>query len=304
MYEKVDSKSMTRRNKIVLVVFVSLFVGFIYLLCKPAIFVTTNYTLTSPKITSSVRIAHLSDIHNQEYGKDNKDLIEAVASQNPDFIFITGDSVSMHDEDVSSAIALVEELTEIAPVYYVYGNHEVINDNEYKRNMGDLFAKAGAHVLDFDYEDIDIKGQRIRIGGLYGFCLPKKYLETGDARKEEVDFLEEFQNTQRYTMLLTHLPAGWLEHDGLEEWEIDSVFSGHSHGGQIVLPVLGPVVAPDQGWFPDKVAGLFSSEDGRTQLIVSRGLGDSVKVPRINNDPELIIVDVIEEKIKNLILSK
>lgn len=292
--------NMKKYNRIVIgllcAIFLGIVLGMVAFICMPSdSFVTTFYTMHSSKMEAPIRIVHLSDIHNKEYGEANIHLIEETASMEPDLIFITGDSVSGDHEDISPAIDLVEQLVSIAPVYYVYGNHEDLNDYEFNRNIGELFAKAGAHVLDFSYEDVTIDGQELRIGGLYGLCFPEKFLETGEGSREEVDFLKEFQDTQRHTMLLTHLPVCWLEHDGLEEWDIDSVFSGHSHGGQFVLPVLGPVYAPDQGLFPDRVAGLFTSLDGTSQMVVSRGLGDSVKLPRINNDPELVVVDVVPE---------
>lgn len=273
-------------------------VWYAYMMWKPPVFVKTKYCITSDKITSPIRVAHLSDIHNREYGEGNCELLETVADENPDVIVVTGDMVSSKDEDVRPAVSLIEKLTEIASVYVVYGNHDINNDALYNRNLGQMLEEAGAKVLDFSYEDIDVNGQTVRIGGLYGFCFPEKYLEFGDGNRKECDFLNDFQDTEGYTMLLTHMPVVWLEYEGLEEWKMDCVFSGHSHGGQIVLPILGPVIAPDQGWFPDRVAGLFSSEDGTTQMIVSGGLGDSIKFPRINNDPELVIVDIVPDQKK------
>ncbi|MBE5956544.1 MAG: hypothetical protein E7253_08830 [Lachnospiraceae bacterium] len=286
---------MKKTMKIIIIVLLSVLFIYVCLLCKPKTFTTTNYVLTSVKATVPIRIAHLSDVHNREYGKDNQGLIEAVAAADPDAIFITGDSVSSKDEDVTPAVSLVERLAKIAPVFFSYGNHDLNNDALYNRNLGDMFEEAGATVLDFEYEDIEIKNQKIRIGGFYGFGFGKSYIETGDVKPEEYNFLKDFQDTARYTMLLAHLPVVWLEYNGLEDWDIDCIFSGHSHGGQIVLPILGPVIAPDQGWFPDRVSGHFTAETGKTQVIVSRGLGDSVKVPRINNEPELVVVDVVPE---------
>ncbi len=287
---------MKRKIKVTIGLCVLVMAIFIIVLMIPSSFVTTTYTIKSSKVDVPVRIAHLSDIHNKEYGEDNAELIQAVAESQPDLIFITGDSVSMDDEDITSAISLVEKLVPIAPVYYSYGNHEMINNADFDRNIGELFAKAGAKIMEFSYEDVEIKGQKLRIGGLYGFCLPERYIETGDANLEECAFLNEFQDTDRYTMFLAHLPVGWLEHHGLDDWDVDCIFSGHSHGGQFDLPFLGPVFAPDQGWFPEKVSGLFTSQDGTSHMVVSRGLGDSVPIPRVNNPTELIIVNICPDE--------
>ena len=264
-------------------------------LCQPTSFLTTHYTLTSSKLENAIRIVHLSDLHNNEYGPENEELVQAVEEAKPDVIIITGDSVSRKDESIQPAVNLIEKLCRITNVYVSYGNHDVSNDERYQRDMGAAFEEAGAHVLDRAYEDIEMNGQTIRIGGIYGFCFSIEYLKTGDANLEECIFLKNFQNTENFTMLLAHLPITWLEHGSLDGWGIDSVFAGHSHGGQIVLPILGPVIAPDQGLFPEKVSGHFTSEDGTKSIIVSRGLGDSVKIPRVNNDPELVVVDVVPE---------
>lgn len=286
---------MKKTMRIIIIVVLSFFIIYVYLLYRPKTFVTTNYVLTSANIIEPIRIVHLSDVHNREYGKENQTLIEAVSISKPDLIFITGDSVSSKDKEVTPAVTLVEALVKIAPVYFSYGNHDLNNDALYNRNLGAMLEEAGAKVLNFEYEDIEIKSQKIRIGGFYGFGFGESYMETGDADSEEYNYLKEFQEADCYTMLLAHLPVAWLEYNGLEEWDIDCIFSGHSHGGQIVLPILGPVIAPDQGWFPDRVSGHFTAETGKTQMIVSRGLGDSVSVPRINNEPEVVVVDVVPE---------
>ena len=287
---------MNRRVKIIFsIASVCIFI-YLCLLCIPSTFATTNYNLTTSKLTESIRIAHLSDVHNREYGEENAELIEALSAAKPDIIVITGDSVSTRDKDITPAVSLVKNLVKIAPVYFSYGNHDKNNDERYNRNLGDMLEEVGAVVLDMEHEDIIINDQKIRIGGFYGFGFGERYVETGEADLEEYAFLSRFQDTESYTLLLAHLPVAWLEYDGLEQWDIDCVLSGHSHGGQIVLPLLGPVIAPDQGWFPERVAGHFTAEDGTTEMIVSRGLGDSVKVPRINNEPELVVVDVIPER--------
>ena len=170
---------------------------------------------------------------------------------------------------------------------------------EYEQNYGTditaLYESAGATVLNYEYKDITINSQPLRIGGIYGYCLPDKYLETGEADPGECKFLWDFENTDRYKILLSHLPIAWLKNDGLEEWDIDCVFSGHLHGGQVILPGIGGVYAPDMGWFPGQLKGIFDSEDGKRHLVLSSGLGNTELVPRFNNIPEIVCVELIPD---------
>lgn len=288
---------MNKKSKILLItlllgIFLCLTAIYVYN-SIPRTFIVTEYVIPDPSVTPSVRIAHLSDVHNKEYGDDNAELIEAVSASNPDLIFITGDSVNNDEQNIEPAVRLVEQLTKIAPVYFSYGNHELMNEENFGGNIGAHMEAAGATVLDFAYQDVDIHDQKLRIGGIYGYCVPSKYLETNEADEEECAFLSEFQNTDRTTILLAHMPYSWIDLDGLNEWNVDIIFAGHSHGGQMDLPLFGPVYAPDQGWFPDEVSGKFISDDGEKTLIVSRGLGDSVEIPRLNNDWELVVVDLV-----------
>lgn len=130
---------------------------------------------------------------------------------------------------------------------------------------------------------------------ILSYCLPDKYLETEEADLSECMFLWDFENTDRYKILLSHLPIAWLKNDALEEWNVDCVFSGHLHGGQVILPGIGGVYAPDMGWFPGRLKGVFDSEDGKRHLVLSAGLGNTEVIPRFNNIPEIVCVDLVPE---------
>lgn len=252
----------------------------------------TRYVVNTSKISSTIRIVHLSDLHNQEFGNSNDDLIKRIKGEKPDLICITGDLLNEDENNVEIATNLISNLAEDYPVYISLGNHEIEYKYSNPEELIKLFEKNGAAVLEFGYQEINVKGERIRIGGLYGYDLP----ETNDAcRENEAKYLKEFQESENYKLLLTHMPLGWYRAGSLDYWDVDLVLAGHTHGGQIRIPFLGGLYAPDVGWFPGKEEGLYYSESGDRVMVLSRGLGSTEKIPRLNNVPEIVVVDIIPE---------
>lgn len=199
-------------------------------------------------------------------------------------------------------VRLVKGLAEIAPVYYALGNHELdyIGAAEGKKMqkhpedsglVKDL-TDAGACVLEEGYRDVEIGGCKVRIGGMYEYAFAldgdnSAENLTGDVR----DFLEEFQNTDRYKIMLCHRPDSFVFGDASDYWKIDLVISGHDHGGQVVIPFKGGLYGGDQGWFPPYVHGLYRT--GRIRLFVTSGLSsEKQKLPRWNNRPEIAVLNV------------
>ncbi|MDD7114856.1 MAG: metallophosphoesterase, partial [Lachnospiraceae bacterium] len=234
------------------------------------------------------------DLHNSEFGKNNERLVKMVSEQNPDIIVITGDILNEDEENLDIAINVISNMVHIAPTYLSYGNHEINYEERYGKELESVFEAAGASVLEYDYVDICVNSQMIRLGGLYGYCLPEKYLDPHDnTTKKECEYINHFQNTDLYTILMCHMPVCWMLNDGLDEWDVDCVLAGHVHGGQVVLPLIGGVYAPDMGWFPGKLQGLYSSTDGSSTMVLSTGLGNTESVPRFNNVPEVVTVDIL-----------
>ena len=264
----------------------------ISILLSKYVLTVSYYSLELDQVTELIRILQISDLHNAIFGKNNQYLIDVIEKHQPDLILMSGDMINEDEQNLDVIVALIEQLSSSYPVYYSLGNHEVSYIQNEDDHLIEELEKAGAHVLDFAYEDITINQQSLRIGGIYGYCLAEKYLETNEASIDECNFLTEFQTTENLTLLMSHLPIAWMINDGLDQWDVDVVVSGHLHGGVINIPFIGGIYGPDLVWFCGKVKGLFTSSDNKRYLIVSSGLGSHGLLPRVNNQPEIVIIDL------------
>ena len=248
------------------------------------------YEIASDQLDHDFRVVQLTDLHNSVFGENTEKLVELVRKQEPDLILFTGDLLNYTEETADIAVGIIEQLQEIAPLYVSYGNHEDNYERKYGTDITELYEAAGAHVLNYAYEDIEVNGQKLRLGGIYGYCLPDIYARQ-NGREHESAFLKEFQDTNLYTVLMCHMPVCWIINGSLDAWDIDCVLSGHSHGGQVQIPFVGGLYAPDQGWFCGKEYGTYYSSDNSKVMVLSRGLGNTEKIPRINNIPEVVVID-------------
>ena len=243
----------------------------------------TQVTVASgalPEAFEGFKIAHVSDLHNAVFGRKNEKLLSLIRAAEPDIIAITGDLIDSRHTDIDSALAFVEAAAEIAPVYYVTGNHESRLDFD---AIEPRLIAAGARVLRNEAEYIEHGGERIRLAGIDD----PSFIRTGGTAEEraaaELEQLGDGGGT--FTVLLAHRPELV---EVYAEYGAGLVLSGHAHGGQVRLPLLGGLYAPGQGLLPEYDSGLYSL--GETQMVVSRGLGNSVAPLRVNNRPELVIV--------------
>lgn len=245
-------------------------------------FEITYYHLASEKIDTSIKVVVLSDLHNVEFGEQNKELIEAVRKEQPDFIAMLGDMVNKDSKNATVVQHLCSELGEIAPVYYSLGNHE--GTLMYGRldtvALDKILAEEGVKVLinqatEFKKGDTTILIAGTSTGG-------KDYDYWAKER------LESFWNMEGYKIFLSHYPN--LYYNKLKDADFDLALAGHYHGGLIRIPGLGGLYHPEGGVFPRYSGGEYSLSKGT--LIVSRGLGGHGWIPRINNRPELVIVEI------------
>lgn len=238
-----------------------------------------------PEAFSGFRIAQVSDLHNAEFGEGNEKLIELLSQTDPDMIVITGDLIDSRHTDIEIALEFARQAIKLAPVYYVSGNHEARVHEYEDLKMG--LAKAGVIVLEDQKVQIKRDGESIYILGIDDPSFQEDYL-FGDAASVTSSALSELQNeSDCYTVLLAHRPELF---ETYVDAGVDLVFSGHAHGGQFRLPFIGGLVAPNQGFFPEYDAGLFS--EGSTNMIVSRGVGNSIIPIRFNNRPEIVVAEL------------
>ena len=249
--------------------------------------IVRQYTYRNPKIVAPIRAVQLTDLHNYQYGRDNQRLIAKIQKQKPDVIFMTGDMLNEDEDRTDIVLHLVREACAIAPVYFSLGNHEVGYEKAYgEGDLTEQLEAAGAVVLEKEYVDTKIAGQEVRIGGVYGYLLPEDWKDGSEQR-----FLEAFVQTDRLKILLSHVPEGLLLWKSMEYWDVDLVFSGHVHGGQVRVPFVGGLFDPEEGFFPMYTRGMFSCGNGT--MILSAGLGSSRGIPRVNNLPEIVVCDIV-----------
>ena len=244
-----------------------------------------------PDLFDGFTILHVSDLHNRMFGDAQSLLIRYSEEIAPDIMVITGDLIDRRRTDIDTAIVYVEAAVHIAPVYYVPGNHELRlgRYNELSQRLID----CGVHVLNNRGENI-VRGN----GSVALLGAKDPTFISDDAYNETIEKLAN-RACADYKILLAHRPRMdiYCKHD------IDLVFSGHAHGGQFRLPLIGGLYAPEQGVFPKYTSGMHT-ENG-TSMVVSRGLGNSLFPIRLFNRPELVVVTMnILSHHKNNVTSK
>ena len=235
---------------------------------------------------SGFRIAQISDLHNAEFGEDNETLVQMLSDSKPDIIIITGDLIDAQRTDIKIALTFAKESVKIAPTYYVTGNHEA-GSSQYDALKTGL-EDTGVTVLEDEITYLDRDKETIALLGL----ADPNFTIKGDLFGEvpamvSTKLKNMLEQDDVYSILLSHRPELFETYAACG---VDLVLSGHAHGGQFRLPFIGGLIAPDQGLLPKYDAGLYT--DGNTNMIVSRGLGNSIIPIRFNNRPEIVIIEL------------
>ncbi|WP_203246693.1 metallophosphoesterase [Sporosarcina beigongshangi] len=288
-----ESTTATKRKnrKPIFILIIVLFIVIILLTYwgNTTVGVTQN-TIISDKIPvdfNGYKIVQLSDLHDAMFGDSHAEVVDKVKMIAPDVIFITGDFIDSNRYNLEQSLLLVKRLQGVAPMYYVTGNHEIAT-NDIER-IKDALEDLGVRVLS-DEAEIITSNQRggIAIGGIEDPLL--SYLDDEEAVKTSMNQAFEHVPNQMFKILLSHRPE---QFEAYVEQGMDVIFSGHAHGGQFRIPGFGGLVSPGQGWFPTYTAGVHN-KDG-SQMVVSRGLGNSIIPIRIFNQPEIIVVTLQNE---------
>ncbi len=228
------------------------------------------------------RIVQLSDLHGSRFGENNARLLEAVAAEGPDIIALTGDFLDEGEteRELPELEALVRELSAIAPVYFVSGNHDWASGEAY--TLFETLEAAGAVCLRNEHLRLERGGDSIVLAGVDD---PNGPAEMAEPDEFVASLRQEAPDS--FVLLLAHR-AYWAER--YPELDVDLILCGHTHGGIVRLPFVGGLAASNMGLFPEYDAGLF--ELPSYTLFISRGLGNSVPLPRFLNTPEIVSIEL------------
>ena len=314
---KIKKKLKALKFFVLGMIFVCIATGIVLILCNylgNRNFRETFYSASSIKVESNVRVIQLSDLHGVSYGEDNVVLLDRIKALEPDIIICTGDMVNSASTDLNFAVALSAELAKIAPSYYIYGNNEaetvydfLLTEQELDKKFGftsdnrdatalknieDSFESAledvGVQVLKNERDTITVKNTTVDIYGVLNSNPSSFWSYSGTAFS---DYL--WENPDHLKITAVHEPFIFEVFEG-ETWG-DLMLSGHTHGGVVRVPILGPLYTNEGGIFPQRsgcyVYGRFNVVG--SPLFVSAGL-ENLNLFRINNQPELVIIDIIK----------
>ncbi len=275
----------TKTKIIILISIILLLLLSLYLYFENNYLQVSNYTIESnkiPKAFNGFKIAQISDFHNTKSKKLTNDLIKEIKNSKPDIIVLTGDLIDSYKLDINTAISFVKKINRVAPVYYVTGNHEARIESYEK--LKDKLEENKVIILDDKLEIIKKDNSEINLIGIedpsFNF---NTYLDDATIIQDSLMLVQYAKNN--FSILLSHRP------ELIETYaknNFDLVLSGHAHGGQIRIPFIGGLVAPNQGLFPKYTNGIYEKDN--TKMVVSRGIGNSILPFRVNNRPELVVI--------------
>ena len=286
----------------IIFIFIGIFIlMYLYIKYNVNTLEVTKYVVENkkvPKEFDGYNIVQISDLHSKLFGENNKKLRQKIKSLNPDIVVVTGDLIDGENNNYNVALDFMKEISKLYRVYYIIGNHEQKSlIKKYKDEYKDYFNKL--HQIDFvnlDNNKVEIVKGDSNIN-LYGLTVPYscyKYLfDNQETTSIDIDFLEEKLgkvDREQFNILLAHTPFYFDEY---EKWGADLTLCGHVHGGIVRLPLVGGLLSPDRKFFPKYDLGEYTKN--KSTMIVSKGLGGSKVLIRVNCKPEIVNI-----KLKNI----
>ena len=286
----------------IIFIFIGIFIlMYLYIKYNVNTLEVTKYVVENkkvPKEFDGYNIVQISDLHSKLFDENNKKLIQKIKSLNPDIVVVTGDLIDGENNNYNVALDFMKEISKLYRVYYIIGNHEQKSlIKKYKDEYKDYFNKL--HQIDFvnlDNNKVEIVKGDSNIN-LYGLTVPYscyKYLfDNQETTSIDIDFLEEKLgkvDREQFNILLAHTPFYFDEY---EKWGADLTLCGHVHGGIVRLPLVGGLLSPDRKFFPKYDLGEYTKN--KSTMIVSKGLGGSKVLIRVNCKPEIVNI-----KLKNI----
>lgn len=270
-----DKSSISKNSKIRFWLLVTAAICVILIYIDNTRISVSEYEYYDTRITNdNYKIVQLSDFHNAHLGLSYKALINKIKKLDPDIIVVTGDMVDSNHTDVEGALKFAKDLTDITTTYYVTGNHEYWLYNKDLDCLFDGLRSAGVNIMLNEAVTINADGYDFSLIGL-------------DDRNLTDNTLSELTDGTgtNLKVLLAHEPDYF---DKYVYAGVDLILAGHVHGGQFRFPVIGGLLSPEHGFFPEYDAGSF--EKGQATMIVNRGIGNSVIRVRLFNNPEIVCV--------------
>ncbi|MCC8073544.1 MAG: metallophosphoesterase [Clostridiales bacterium] len=270
------------------IIAVILIIIILFCYCQNNIIDTTRYNLDFTHTNKDFKIVHLSDFHSKPFKK----VIEKIKNEKPDIICITGDFINDKCKNKDKMLCYGKELISIAPVYYITGNHERRLDN-FDSLMQEL-SKIGFNVLQneiaetefctilgMDENQADFDDYKARRNGTFVY-------------KDMSQYFKELEKSDKFRLVLSHFPENFegIKELNYSQYDFELQLSGHAHGGQWIMPFIGPLFSPGQGVFPKYARGSFGKHP---VMIVSRGLGNSEFPLRLFNHPEIVVINVKQQ---------
>ncbi|MGV2804297.1 phosphoesterase [Clostridium perfringens] len=251
---------------------------------------TTNYEVDCG-IGKDINVVHLSDLHGKEFGKNNEKLKRLILKEKPDLVVATGDMIDSSLKNMEGAIDFLSDLSKRVKVVYISGNNEQrCKKAEY---IFESLKSKGVIVLRNEIITLSLNEVKVNILGM--FEKPKgdlhsslKKINGSYAYEDFHKLFKSLESLEGLKIVLSHYPE--IFEAEYSKYDFHIMFSGHAHGGQFRIPIVKRgLVAPGQGFFPKYTEGMHGNKN---KLIISRGLGNSTKITRLFNRPEIVKVKI------------